>query len=207
MSARCPHSAACEQVRHGVQTADLVITARRGELLHRDAHRSHLVDERRTRCLLFDDDAVWVPVTVLLDCGPFERRELHAVPERIQEDDVGLVDAVVVRLVEHTPRRAGTIVSALGLLEGRIPRLEDEIARRRAVVLPNTPPLALDDGALVPGRVLLVLRHPLGVGQFLFKGRKLFERPKLRPQRVARGQQSRKLDDFPLVPATLCCAF
>ena len=95
-------------------------------------------------------------------CRFFQR--IAVVLEGVEQDQLRLV--VLLLVVEHPPRGARRVVSPLGLQERRVPRLDDELTRRRGLLLPYSPPLTLDDCTAVRRRFLLVLSHPLPVRKF-----------------------------------------
>ena len=198
-----PDHAGGKHISHRVESCNLVVTLGRGELLHWYPHRPQLKHQRRTRRFGLDDQRVRLPLSVLPLRTLLQLGKLHPALERIQQDNVGLEFPPVVGMVKHPPRRTSRVVRALGLQKRSIPRLDDEITGGRVILGPHFPPLALDDGRHVGGGLLLILRHPLAVGQLLTQRLQLLDGPKLRPQRLARGHDGRKLNDLPLLSVAL----
>ena len=163
-----PDTARSEDIGDSVEATDLVVTPRGGKLLHGDTHCPHLVDQGRPTRLLFHDDTVRLPLFIQPDRRLLEFGELHAFPEGVKEDDVGLLHPGIVGLVEDSPRCLRGIVRPLGLLEGRIPRHERKLAVGGHIRGPLLPPLSLDDGAGFANRVLEVLSRPFAVRQLFF---------------------------------------
>ena len=146
-------------VGDGVQTSHLVAGPPvRSVLGHGYAHAPHLLEQGRTGTLLLDDETVGLPVLVLVEAQGLELGELHPPLDRVQQDDVVGVSLFV---EEHAPRGQRREVRSVVSLGSGVQRHDDVLHRRWVVLGPQQPPLALHDGSLFAGRVLLILRVPL----------------------------------------------
>ena len=198
---RSPDHPSLEQRRHEVHPRDLVhsTSARlptRRESKCRNAAQPHFINQRHPRRLGLDDHHVWVPVLVLLPSNFLEFWETPPPALRVQQDDV--VRAIRRRL-EDAPRRDRRKVRRLFLRERRVIRLNDVFQFWNVFLVPHLPPLAADDRGLVPGRLLLPLRRPLGHRQRRLDPQKRILLPELRPQRIPRRHDGRELNHLPLV--------
>ena len=101
--------------------------------------------------------------------------------------------------MKNTPSRYRTVIRSLLLTKRRVIRLNNILQCRNTLLLPYLPPIPAQNTVLIPRRILLILRIPLGRRNRRLHTLQIIKRPILRPTRLATRHNRRQLHNLPLI--------